>query len=189
MECCDRAEVWRQPLFLRPTQLELFGRAGQGASSAEAGVCPVGTSDDSGAIGRLLRDVYPRVRGAVICMTTAAHLHDLLPGLPTPLWLGVPLRVHVPRWGRTELRVLRWSNRPAFELGVEVAEFCDVTLLRTSRERTIVDLLRYGRHLGGAATAARCLRVYSATGGRETDVRNMARLVLDALLGGIGAAP
>jgi len=197
MERCDRVEIWRQPLFLRPHQLDLFGRAGSVTSIVQPDKYHIRVADNDGGIVRLLRDVYPRVRDAVVCMTTAAHLHDLLPGLPTPLWLGVPLRVHVPQRGKAELHVLRWSNSPAFDVGVEQIEFRDVTLLRTTRERTIVDLVRYARRLGGSATAARCLRAYSAVGGREADVRRMAdavrlprpaRVVLDVLLAGMDAA-
>ncbi|WP_338665912.1 hypothetical protein VQH23_12175 [Pararoseomonas sp. SCSIO 73927] len=130
-------------------------------------------------------------------MTTAAHLHDLLPGLSDPLWLGVPLRVHVPQRDPAELHVLRWSNHPAFEVGVERTVFQDVVIMCTTRERTLVDLVRYRRRLGGPAVAARCLRAYSAAGGRRATVRSMAdatrmphpaRLVLETLLDGMDAA-
>jgi hypothetical protein len=197
MERCRSIKVWRRVLVIEPFQPDLFGQAWSDASPQPGKAGLSQSPGCGGGIGELLRDVYPKIRGSVVCMSTAAQLHDMLPGLSAPLWLGAPLGVHVPRRDRAELHVLRWSNRPAFDVGVEWAEFHDITLLRTTRERTIVDLVRYGRHLGGSAVAARCLRAYSAAGGREADVRRMAdavrlprpaRVVLDVLLAGMDGA-
>jgi predicted transcriptional regulator of viral defense system len=105
--------------------------------------------------------------------------------------------VHVPKRDPADFRVLRWSNRPSFEVGVEHVSIRDVSFRCTTRERTLVDLVRYGRHLGGLATAARSLHAYSAAGGRGAAVRCMAdamriprpaRLGLDALLLGMDNA-
>ncbi|PZR12910.1 MAG: hypothetical protein DI532_12125 [Azospirillum brasilense] len=190
-----RREVWRQPLFLRPLQLELFGGAEAGPHARGDGGASVPLDDAGSSIARLLNDIYPKVRGGVVCMVSAARLQDLLPGLSGPLWLGVPLHTHFPRRDPADLRVLHWSNRPAFEVGIEQAVFCDVTIAVTSRERTIVDLVRYGRRVGGSATAARCLRAYVAAGGSREAVWGMAdamrmphpaRLALDVLLQGLG---
>lgn len=188
-------EVWRQPLFLRPLQLEMFDGVQVGPHVRRDVGASVPLDDAGPSIGRLLNDIFPKVRGGVVCMITAAQFQDLLPGLSGPLWLGVPLRTHFPKRDPADLRVLHWSNRPAFEVGVEEAVFCDVTIVVTSRERTIVDLVRYGRHVGGSAAAARCLWAYVTAGGSRKALRDMAdamcmprpaRLVLDVLLNGMG---
>jgi len=185
----DSRAPWLEPPFRHPTQLDLFCGA-HGCISAYDG-------RDRPPLVRLetttarIRDIYPRVRGGVVCMVSAAQIHSLSSAVDSALWLGVPLRIHVPKRDPSVLRTLRWSNRPAFEVGVEEVGLGGITILCTTRERTVVDLLRYGRHLGGSAEAAHCLRAYAATGGSSEAIRDIAdavriprpaRLILDALL-------
>ena len=181
--------AWPEPLFRHPAQLDLFCRV-QGCTPACDGREPPPLACLQTTTDRI-RDIYPRVRGGVVCMVSAAQIHSLLSAVDDTLWLGVPLRTHVPRRDPSVLRTLRWSNRPAFEVGVGEVGLGDLTILCTTPERTVVDLFRYGRHLGGSATAAHCLWAYTATGGSHKAICDMAdavriprpaRLILDALL-------
>lgn len=185
----DSRAPWLDPLFRCPAQLDLFYGAPEIISGCNGGSCSSLVMLEA-ATARI-RDIYPRVRGGVVCMLSAAQIHRLSSTGEGALWLGVPLRVHVPRRDPSSLRILRWSNRTAFEVGVEEVGFDEITIRCTTPERTVVDLLRYGRHLGGLATAAQCLRAYTASGGDHKAIRDIAdavrvphaaRLILDALL-------
>ena len=151
-----------------------------------------------GGPGVGMLECYYRVRGAVVCMHTATHLHGLLQGPPRTLWLGAPLRVYVPKHDPAGLQVIRWSNQQAFDVGIEDMLVPDGIVRCTTPERTVVDLVRYSRHAGGTTTAVRCLRAYIGAGGNETRIREIAdalrvsrpaRVVLDALLLGVGDRP
>jgi len=189
MERCEAGtEIWGRPSLRYGRQGDLFPSHGDDPVVVEA--------RDAPGIGML--ECYCRVRGAVVCMHTAAHLHGLLQGPPRTLWLGVPLRVYVPRHDPAGLQVIRWSNRQAFDVGVEEMPVPDGIVRRTTPERTIIDLVRYSRHAGGTTTAVRCLRAYIGAGGSETRIREIADalqvsrpawVVLDALLLGVGDRP
>ncbi len=63
-------------------------------------------------------------------------------------------------------RLLRWSYEGAFEVGVVAREICGVAVRCTGPARTVVDLLRYGRHLeGGDAVGFSAARRFAAEGG------------------------
>jgi len=185
------AEVRGEPLRQRCAQLDLFGHCAD--EGDEAGNCrPLSLPwDCNGSPALQILQTYSRVRGAVVSMVTAAHLHGLLSGPPGTLWLGVPLKVYVPKFEPSELRTIRWSNRQAFEVGVADMPVPDAVVRCTTRERTVVDLVRYSRYVGGTAAAVRCLRAYAGSGGSEARIREVvdalrvsqpARFVLDTLL-------
>ena len=194
---CSEVKPWagEEGLFRCGIQDDLFPDEGSFVDGREPGH-PSLARDAGDTPGRLMLDCYSRVRGAVVCMHTAARLHGLLADTSRTLWLGAPLRVHVPRRDRADLRVIRWSNHPAFEVGVEDASFAESTVRCTNAERTLVDLVRYGRHAGGTTTAAKCARAYFEAGGTEASVRAVAealrisrpaRVILETLLLGVGS--
>ena len=197
----EYSEVRRQAgeggLFRYGIQDDLFPKEGRFADGREHGH-PSLPRDACDTPGSAMLDCYSRVRGAVVCMHTAARLHGLLSGASRTLWLGAPLRVHVPRRDRADLRVIRWSNRQAFEVGVEETSFPEGAVRCTTPERTLIDLVRYGRHAGGTATAVRCARAYFESGGTEASVGAVAdalrisrpaRVILETLLLGMGGRP
>ncbi|PZR09200.1 MAG: hypothetical protein DI532_20605 [Azospirillum brasilense] len=192
------ALVCGEPLRHRRAQLDLFGQCDEESVGA-AGCGPLALSWNTDAcLGVATLETYSRVRGAVVSMVTAAHFHGLLSGPPGALWLGVPLKVYVPKLGPDELRIIRWSNRQAFGIGVTDVPVPKGIVRCTTRERTIVDLVRYGRYVGGTAAAVSCLRAYAGSGGTEEGIRKVvdalrvsrpARFVLDTLLLGMEGRP
>lgn len=181
-------------LFRVGIQEDLFPDGGRFAEGREHGH-PSLPRHGCDVSGNSMLDCYSRVRGAVVCMHTAARLHGLVAGGSSALWLGAPLRVHVPRRDRADLRVIRWSNHQAFEVGVEEISFSECAIRCTTPERTLIDLVRYGRHAGGTTTAVRYARAYFDAGGTEASVRAVAdalrisrpaRVILETLLLGVG---
>ena len=192
-----RAQAGEGGLFRGGIQDDLFPDE-RGFADGRGPGNPSLPRDGCDAPGPAMLDCYSRVRGAVVCMHTAARLHGLLAGASRTLWLGAPLRVHVPRRDRADLRVIRWSNGQAFEVGVEEISFPESAVRCTSPERTLVDLVRYGRHAGGTTTAVRCARAYFEAGGTEASVGAVAdalrisrpaRVILETLLLGMGSRP
>ena len=110
-----------------------------------------------------------RMPRAVVCLLSAARLSGLADEAPPKIWLALPQGVHATTVGDTPRRVLRWSYDGAFEVGVIEDEVCGVTLRRTNTVRTVVDLFRYSKHLGGIAPGIHAARRYVANGGRATD--------------------
>ncbi|MGI4951351.1 MAG: type IV toxin-antitoxin system AbiEi family antitoxin domain-containing protein [Janthinobacterium lividum] len=141
--------------------------------------------------GYLPLDVCVQNPRAVMCMLTAARFLGLLNDEPLSLWLGVPLRAYVMKRGAPALRVLRWSDVASFNVGVQDTVVGGARVRHTTPERTVIDLVRYGRHVGGSGIALACLRSYAALGGTALQVREMAhairvpaqaKVVLDTLL-------
>jgi predicted transcriptional regulator of viral defense system len=190
MRRAGRVSVEEEALFHCSGQMDLFLSRGGTAAIHDHGL-PSPGQDTFDPAGYAMLDLYSRVRGAVVCMHTAACLHGLLGGPPRILWLGVPLRVHVPKGNPTTFQTIRWSNRQAFDVGVNDLPVPSAIVRCTSPERTIIDLVRYGRRVGGTTSAARCLKVYLEHGGSENRVRRVADdlrvsrpalVILDALL-------
>lgn len=169
----------KQPLTPPPApcrQLDLFGIAAdrpRGSIAPEEHPLLHGTAPEFLA----LAEAFSRTPQAVACMLTAARLQGLLPDAPDRVWLGAPLRVYVPKTGPAPARVLRWSNAQAFHAGVQRVVLHDVTILLTGPARTVVDLVRYRRHVGGVEAASQCLRTFSRAGGTPTDLRSAAAAV------------
>ena len=115
-----------------------------------------------------------RMPRAVACLASAAHLSGLVEDIPGTLWLALPVGAHEGRPGSTPQRVLRWSFAGAFDVGVVDKKICGVRVRHTGPERTIVDLVRYGRRVGGPEPGILAARRYVATGGAMEDVVAMA---------------
>jgi hypothetical protein len=90
-----------------------------------------------------------RAPRGTVCLLTAAWLCGLADA-PSPItWLALPVGAHIPRPGNGQEQFIHWSYDGAFDVGVVSDEVCGVRLLRTDPSRTIVDLFRYSRYLGG----------------------------------------
>ena len=116
-----------------------------------------------------------RMPRAVVCLTSAAHFEVLVDEPPPLTWLAMPLQVHAAKVGRVPHRVLRWSYDGAFDVGVVEDTVCGVPIRRTTGARTVVDLIRYGRHVGGEALGIEAGRRFATAGGDIAEVSGIAR--------------
>ena len=96
-----------------------------------------------------------RASGALVCLTTAAHLCGLLDEPPATVWIARPVGARVPKRGTIREQVVHWRNPGAFEVGVVRDVVCGVEVRRTNPVRTVVDVFRYARYVGGEETALR----------------------------------
>ena len=119
---------------------------------------------DEGAVERLGRGLYrradaeitehhthgavsARVPGAIICLLTALHIHDIGTQLPAQVWIAIPHKARTPRVPSLPIRIVRFSGA-ALRYGVEDADFEGVPGRITSPARTIVDCFRLRRLVG-----------------------------------------
>ena len=119
-----------------------------------------------------------RLPRAVVCMETAARLAGLGVGVGAPMWLGVPNGFHKNVLDPLPHRLLSWSWKGALEVGVVTSEVCGVPVRMTGPARTVVDLFRYARHVGGDEPGLTALRGLMRSGGSGEDVLTMARATL-----------
>jgi hypothetical protein len=115
-----------------------------------------------------------RMRKGVACLVSAAYLCGLTDQLRRPIWIALPLRMHEARPGEVPQRVLRWSFSGAFDTGIEESEVCGTLIRHTGAARTILDLIRYARHLRGPEIGIEAARRYVADGRSFEDVLAMA---------------
>jgi len=182
------------PLATRCVQPDLFSAAG---GQPGASTLPGDPSPDPGETSPevlAIADACCRTPQAIVCMLSAASLLRLLPDASARVWLGAPLRIYIPRTA-TPPRVLRWSNDKAFYVGVQTVMLHGVTVPHTGPARTVIDLVRYGRHVGGVEAATRCLRSYTSGGGTAAELQatasavgmpRRAQEILDLLVLGVG---
>jgi hypothetical protein len=111
---------------------------------------------------------------ATVCLLSAAYLCSLVDDPPAATWLALPVGAHAPKQGQMPEQILRWSYAGAFEAGVVTDEICGVHLRRTDAPRTIVDLLRYARHLGGEDAGMQAGARYVRQGGDPAAVLEVA---------------
>jgi predicted transcriptional regulator of viral defense system len=111
---------------------------------------------------------------ATVCLLSAAYLCGLVDEHPSMTWLALPVGAHAPKQGDLPEQILRWSYAGAFEEGVVTDEVCSVPLRRTDTLRTIVDLLRYARYLGGEDAGLQAGARYVRQGGNPTLVLEVA---------------
>lgn len=90
-----------------------------------------------------------RAPRATVCLLTASWLCGLADTPPPITWLALPVGAHIPRPGSSQEQFIHWSYQGAFDKGVLRDEICGVSLLRTGPARTVLDLVRYSRYLGG----------------------------------------
>lgn len=152
---------------IRPQAIADALRAGQVAKTRDGAYFVPGAEPRRDLVD--LAGACTRMPRAVVCLLSAAHLEGLADGAPPQLWLALPQGVHATTVGDTPRHVLRWSYDGAFEVGVIEDEVCGVTLRRTNAVRTIVDLFRYSKHLGGLGAGIGAARRHVAKGGRTTD--------------------
>jgi len=70
---------------------------------------------------------------------------------------------------------MHWSFRGAFDLGVVEDTVCGVGIRRTDAPRTVVDLVRYARYVGGEETGVRAGLRFVAQGGDPAAILSVAQ--------------
>ena len=118
-----------------------------------------------------------RVPRVLVCMMSADHLHNLIEAAPRELWLAVPGGSSVASIDHADIRILHWKYAGAFEVGVKHRRVRGIEMQVTDDVRTVVDLLRYARHVGGEEVGLVVARRFLTSGGRCAELRNIALAV------------
>lgn len=91
--------------------------------------------------------VSKRIPGAVICLLTALHIHEIGTQAPREVWIGLDRKAWKPLASELPLRVVRFS--PAMlSYAVQTRVVLGVPVRITSPARTVVDCFRYRRKIG-----------------------------------------
>lgn len=89
-----------------------------------------------------------RAPRAVVCLVSAAALHDLTDELPRAAQIAVPQGTRAPRITYPPVEVFHF-DATTFDLGVELMDAVDGEAVRVySPARTVVDLMRLRRRIG-----------------------------------------
>ena len=134
---------------------------------------PAATYPDLLAVSR-------RAPRAVVCLLSAASVHDLTDELPLAVQIAVPRRTWPPRIEHPPVQVFVWD--PAtFELGIDQVDAAPGEPVRVySPARTVVDLMRMRRKLGESVAHMALRRYLSRRDARVREVIELAR-ALDVL--------
>lgn len=116
--------------------------------------------------------VSKRIPGAVICLLTALHIHDIGTQLPRDVWIAIDRKARKPQAPGLPIRVVRFSG-PMLRYAVETREVLGVPVRITSPARTVVDCFRY-RNKVGLDVALEALREALRT--RATTVDEIVRV-------------
>jgi hypothetical protein len=122
-----------------------------------------------------LLGVAARVPVAVVCLVSAASVHDLTDEIPAWVQIAVPRTSRPPRISYPPVQVYRFDV-PTFELGLARVEAAEGEWVRIySPARTVVDLMRF-RHRIGESVAHIALRRYlGRRGARPGELVDLAR--------------
>lgn len=116
-----------------------------------------------------------RTPRAVVCLLSAAHNHKLIDEAPAALWLAVPAGGSPRRIEHVQTHIISWSHKGAFDVGISRTTILGVNIATTNPARTVVDLLRYQRHLeGGEKPALSAARSFFDMGGKADDLTKVA---------------
>lgn len=125
--------------------------------------------------------VARRVPAGVICLVSAASVHDLTDEIPTAVQIAVPRQQRPPHIDHPPTEVFRFASA-TFELGISSVEAARGEHVRIyGAERTVVDLMRL-RHRLGEPLALGALRRYL----RRRDTRPGELIGLARELGVLG---
>ncbi|WBV42520.1 AbiEi antitoxin N-terminal domain-containing protein [Pseudoroseomonas cervicalis] len=111
-----------------------------------------------------------RMPQGVACLLSAGHLAGLVQEAPKQPWIALPATAHGSTARGQAGRLLRWTYDGAFEAGIVERRIGGASIKVTGPARTVVDLVRYGRHLGGLEPAADAIRRFVTSGGAFADV-------------------
>jgi predicted transcriptional regulator of viral defense system len=124
--------------------------------------------------------VYHRAPAAVVCLVSAAAVHDLTDEIPRAVQIAVPRGTRPPRISYPPVQVHHF-DAVTFDLDMDAVDAAPGEPVRVySPARTVVDLMRL-RHRIGAPLALVALRRYlSSPGSHPGHLLDLAR-ALDVL--------
>lgn len=124
--------------------------------------------------------VAHRAPGAVVCLLSAAAVHDLTDEQPLAVQIAVPRRSWRPRIEYPPVEVFQF-DAPTFDLGLNSVEAAPGELVQVySPARTVVDLMRLRHRIGEPVALAALRRYLASPGTRPGQVLEFAR-ALDVL--------
>lgn len=124
--------------------------------------------------------VSVRAPRAVVCLLSAAQVHDLTDELPVAVQIAVPRRTWPPRVSYPPVQVFVWDTA-TFDLGITEVEAAPGETVRVySPARTVVDLMRMRRKLGESVAHTALRRYLARREARVGEVVDLAR-ALDVL--------
>lgn len=100
--------------------------------------------------------VLKRVPGAVLCLLSALHFHNIGTQQPHAVWIALGRKARKPRITDVPVRSVRFSDQ-ALTYGVQTVEVDGLPIRVTSVARTVVDCFRY-RHKIGLDVALEALK-------------------------------
>jgi predicted transcriptional regulator of viral defense system len=122
--------------------------------------------------------VSKRVPGAIVCLLSALHLHEIGTQAPREVWIALDRKARKPQVSGLPTRVVRFSGA-MLHYGVETREVMGVLVRLTSPARTVVDCFRYRNKVGldVALEALRdAIRSRKATVGEIVRVAEVCRI-------------
>jgi predicted transcriptional regulator of viral defense system len=168
--------VWRssklRSMGIRPQAISNALRAGQISQVSKGFYYRADTGVDP-EFASLVAACHRMPQG-VACLLSAAHLVGLVEHAPKQPWIALPANAHGSTARGQAGRLLRWTYDGAFEAGIVERRIGSTSIKLTGPARTVVDLVRYGRHLGGLEPAAEATRRFVASGGAFADVAAVA---------------
>ena len=121
-----------------------------------------------------------RAPGAVVCLLSAASVHDLTDEIPRTVQIAVPRTARPPRIAYPPVQVFRFDVA-TFELGLATVEAAPGEHVRVySPARTVVDLMRLRTRMGEALAVVALRRYLGGRGARPGELVELAR-ALDVL--------
>jgi predicted transcriptional regulator of viral defense system len=91
--------------------------------------------------------VCKRIPGAIVCLLTALHIHELGTQAPRNVWIALDRKARKPQAPGLPLKIVRFSG-PMLHYAIETREVLGVPVRLTSPARTVVDCFRYRRKIG-----------------------------------------
>jgi predicted transcriptional regulator of viral defense system len=152
---------------------------------------------DQGVVMELSRGVFRRVDApapsypdllavayraprAVVCLVSAAAVHDLTDELPMAVQIAVPRRTWPPVITYPPVEVFLY-DAARFELGIGTVDAADGEPVRVySPARTVVDLMRLRKRIGGSVAQIALRRYVASPGAQIGQLMDLAR-ALDVL--------
>ena len=120
-----------------------------------------------------LAEVCAQYRDCAICLLSAARFHGLADDEPDRIWIAVRNNTRTPLHSWPPVRLVRWRDRTAREIGIEIRVIHGVEVKITNPARTVVDMLRMMSTVG-EDRAYECLRAYLIGSGSVGEVRLIA---------------
>lgn len=106
---------------------------------------------------------------SVICLLTAARLHEITTANPPQVWVAMPHGSRRPAAPDTALQIRMWRNPELFQVGIQQINVAGVTVRVTDPARTVVDMFRAQNRIPDER-AIECLGLYLEQGGSPDDV-------------------